>query len=78
MTATLWMDSRPVAILSTTSSPLHMGSNISRRLKDGSNVSVPRPQSVGHYQSFFGEWTYLINFSRNILWDGPVKNGGNV
>ena len=27
---------------------------------------------------FFGEWTYLINFARNILWDGPVKNGGNM
>ena len=53
MTATLWMDSKPVAILSTTASPLQMSSNISRRLKDGSNVSVPRPQSVGHYQSFF-------------------------
>ena len=22
---------------------------------------------------FFGDWTYLINFARNILWDGPVK-----
>ena len=53
MTATLWMDSRPVAILSTTSSPLHMSSDISQHLKDGSNVSVPRPQSVSHYQSFF-------------------------
>ena len=53
MAATVWMDSRPVAVLSTTASPVLMSSDISRRLKDGTVVSVPRPQSVGQYQSFF-------------------------
>ena len=52
MTATVWIDSRPVAVLSTTASPVLMSSDISRRLKDGTVVSVPRPQSVGQYQSF--------------------------
>ena len=43
MTTTLPNDSRTVAILSTTVSPLQLSSNISRRLKDGSIVSVSRP-----------------------------------
>ena len=53
MTTTVWMDSRPDAVLSTTASPVLMSSDISRRLKDGTVVYVPRPQSVGQYQSFF-------------------------
>ena len=43
MAATVWMDSRPVAVLSTTASPVLMSSD----------MSVPRPQSVGQYLSFF-------------------------
>ena len=53
MAATVWIDSRPVAVLSTTAPSVLMSSDISRRPKDGTVVSVPRPQSVGHYQSFF-------------------------
>ncbi|XP_062595326.1 piggyBac transposable element-derived protein 4-like [Saccostrea cucullata] len=53
LSATVWMDSRPVAILSTTASTVEMSANACRRLKDGTEISVPRPQSVGHYQAFF-------------------------
>lgn len=34
LTATLWMDSKPVAVLSTAASPLGRSTNASRRLKD--------------------------------------------
>lgn len=53
LTATLWMDSRPVAVLSTAASPLGRSTNASRRLKDGTVISVPRPESVGLYQQYF-------------------------
>ncbi|XP_062614405.1 piggyBac transposable element-derived protein 4-like [Saccostrea cucullata] len=53
LTATVWMDNRPVSVLSTMTSPLEMATNVSRRLKDGTAVSVPRPQSIGYYQSYF-------------------------
>ena len=41
MTATVWIDGPPVAVLSTTASLVLMSSDISRRLKDGTVVSVP-------------------------------------
>lgn len=53
LTATLWMDSKPVAVLSTAASPLGRSTNASRRLKDGTVISVPRPESVGLYQQYF-------------------------
>nr|XP_034321557.1 piggyBac transposable element-derived protein 4-like isoform X2 [Crassostrea gigas] len=53
LTATPWMDSRPVAVLSTAASPLDRSTNATRRLKDGTVISVPRPESVGLYQQYF-------------------------
>ena len=79
MTATVWMDSPPVAVLSTTASPVLVSSDISLRLKDGTVVSVPRPQSVGLYQSFFFEvLIFSTSFARNIQLGGLVRNGGNT
>ena len=66
MAATVWIDSRPVAVPSTTASPVLMSSHISRRPKDGTVVSVPRPQSVGQYQSFFEVLTFSTSFARNV------------
>ncbi|XP_062613919.1 piggyBac transposable element-derived protein 4-like [Saccostrea cucullata] len=53
LTATVWMDMRPVAVLATNSSPLHESAPASRRLKDGSTVIVRRPESIANYQNYF-------------------------
>ena len=76
MTATVWIDSRPVAVLSTTASPVLMSSDTSRRLKDGTVVSVPRPQSVDQYQPFFRgvdifdqfRWKYSVGRPSKKWW----------
>ena len=78
MTTTVWMDNRPVAVLSNTASPILMSSDISRRLIDGTVVYVPRLQSVGQYHSFFEELTFSTSFARNIQLGGIVRNGGNM
>lgn len=53
LTATVWMDTRPVAVLAINSSPLQESAPVSRRLKNGSTVVVRRPQSVANYQTYF-------------------------
>ena len=73
MTATVRMDSRPVAVPSTTASPVLMSSDISRRLKDGTVVSVPRPQSVGQYQPFFRGVDIFDQFRSKYLVGWPSK-----
>lgn len=47
------MDTRPVAVLATNSSPLQESAPVSRRLKNGSTVVVRRPQSFANYQTYF-------------------------
>lgn len=47
------MDTRPVAVSATNSSPLQESAPVSRRLKNGSTVVVRRPQSVANYQTYF-------------------------
>ncbi|XP_061186750.1 piggyBac transposable element-derived protein 4-like [Saccostrea echinata] len=53
LTATVWMDTRPVAVLATNSSPLQESTPASRRLKDGSTVVIRRPESIANYQNYF-------------------------
>ncbi|XP_065934674.1 piggyBac transposable element-derived protein 4-like [Magallana gigas] len=53
LTATLWMESKLVAVLSIAASPLDRSTNASRRLKDGTVISVSRLESVGLYQQYF-------------------------
>ena len=50
-----------------------MSSDISRRLKDGTVVSVPRPQSVGLYQSFFRGVDIFDQFRSKYLVGRPSK-----
>ena len=73
MAPTVWMDSGPVAVLSTTASPVLMSSDISRRLKDGTVLSVPRPRGVGHYQSFFSRCWQFDQFRSKYLVGQPSK-----
>nr|XP_034322681.1 microfibril-associated glycoprotein 4 [Crassostrea gigas] len=59
LTATVWMDTRPVAILATNSSPLQESAPVSRRLKNGSTVVVRRPC----YNDSPADCTFLHNIN---------------
>lgn len=77
LTATVWMDSRPVAVLSTASSPVERNTNANRRLKDRTVVSVPRPVLV-NTNHFSEALTFLTSYDQNIQLVGPANNGGNM
>lgn len=56
------MDTRPVAVLDTNSSPQD-SVPVLRRLKNGSTVVVRKPQSIANYETYFrgGGWPFISN-----------------
>ena len=53
LTATVWQDNQPVAVVATNSDPT-ISMTVQRRNRDGSRISVPCPQSVAMYNMFMG------------------------
>ena len=53
MTASVWMDNKPVTVMSTNTQPTATGS-VLRRQKDGTRTAVPCPEAVISYNSNMG------------------------
>ena len=53
VTASVWMDNKPVTVMSTNTQPSATGS-VLRRQRDGSRISVPCPEAILCYNSHMG------------------------
>ena len=53
LTATVWQDNQPVAVVATNSDPT-VSMTVQRRNRDGSRIAVPCPQSIAMYNMFMG------------------------